>query len=55
MGLWIMGGQDQEGMDMAKLGRRRAIGKRVMGLMGNGLGLDQEGVCAYHIDIGEGF
>ena len=36
-GLW---GWNWEGMDMAELGRRRAIERRVMGLMGNGLGLD---------------
>lgn len=40
---------------MAKLGRRKAIERRVMGLLWDGLGLDKEGVCAYHIDIGEGF
>ena len=33
-------GLDWEGMDMAELGRRRAIERRVMGLMRNGLGLD---------------
>lgn len=37
MGLW---GWNWEGMDIAELGRRRAIERRVMGLMGNGLGLD---------------